>query len=246
MITIVLPAFNEGSDLGQLLDDFADAFADEPLDYRIIVVDDGSTDDTAAVARERAQRIPLEIISHPANRGLAEALRTGLITAVRRSGARDIIITMDADHTHPPGLVFRMLRMIREGNDVVVASRYQPGARVCGLPYWRRFLSYAASWSFRILHPIDGIKDYTCGYRAYRAALLRRAFDEQGPEFIDQSGFSCMVDILLKLNQYQPVMNEVPLILHYDLRTGTSKMRVWRTIRETVWLMLRRKFTRTR
>ncbi len=55
-----------------------------------------------------------------------------------------------------------------------------------------------------------------------------------------------MVDILLKLNQYQPVMNEVPLILHYDLRTGTSKMRVWRTIRETVWLMLRRKFTRTR
>ncbi|MBI3611288.1 MAG: glycosyltransferase family 2 protein [Nitrospirae bacterium] len=243
MVLIVLPAYNEAQNIAALLVDFKAAFEEEPIAYRIIVVNDGSTDDTAATVRAHADGMPIRLIEHAENRGLAEALRTGLVEAVAQSGPQDIIMTMDADHSHPPGLFFRMLRMIREGNDIVIASRYRPGARVKGLSLMRRILSRVASWLFRIFHPIEGVKDYTCGYRAYRSDLLRRAFNEHGKAFISESGFSCMVDILLKLKPYRPIINEVPLILRYDMKSGTSKMKIAKTISETLGLMVRRIFT---
>ncbi|GAH80896.1 unnamed protein product [marine sediment metagenome] len=87
---------------------------------------------------------------------------------------------MDADNTHCPGLIFRMASLIDEGNDVIIASRYINGARVLGLPKKRRFLSIAASLFLKILFPTKGVKDFTSGYRAYRAAVLRKAFDKWG------------------------------------------------------------------
>jgi dolichol-phosphate mannosyltransferase len=86
---------------------------------------------------------------------------------------------------------------------------------------------------------VPGVRDYSCGYRAYRADLLRRAFAEMGDQFVNQSGFSCMVDILLKLNWLNAVIAEVPLILHYDYKKGASKMKVGRTVRETLKLAAR-------
>jgi len=71
--------------------------------------------------------------------------------------------------------------------------------------YHRELLSLGASLLFRTVFPIDGVKDFTCGYRAYRAALLKRAFAELGPSvLISERGFSCMVDILLKIREYKP------------------------------------------
>jgi len=158
----------------------------------------------------------------------------------------DIIVTMDADNTHTPGLLPRMINTLEGGNDVVIASRYQPGARVVGLSPWREFLSTGMRWLFQILLPIRGVRDYSCGYRAYRASILRRAFDLWGEAFISQSGFSCMVDILLKLNRLGAVMTEVPLVLHYENKRGKSKMNVSKTIRETLRLAWREKVHRLR
>jgi dolichol-phosphate mannosyltransferase len=114
-------------------------------------------------------------------------------------------------------------------------------SRVVGLSAWRTFLSWAAGVLFRVTFPITGVRDYTCGYRAYEARLLRTAFDRWGDEFIDQPGFSCMVDILLKLSTLKPVAVEVPLLLRYDRKPGKSKMNVGRTITQTLALMVRRR-----
>jgi dolichol-phosphate mannosyltransferase len=65
--------------------------------------------------------------------------------------------------------------------------------------------------------PIRGVRDYTCGYRAYRGRVLRQAFQRYGDDFINQEGFQCMVDILLKLRKMDVIFGEVPLILRYDL-----------------------------
>ena len=70
---------------------------------------------------------------------------------------------MDADNTHPPGLIDRMVQMIHEGCDVVIASRFQPGARVVGVPIERHFLSIGARALFTILFPTRGVRDYTSG-----------------------------------------------------------------------------------
>jgi dolichol-phosphate mannosyltransferase len=241
MIVVVLPAYNEALCIGALLSSFCEAISEEGKTCRLIVVNDGSSDGTGEVVSSFADRIPLELIDHPQNRGLAEAIKTGLVRAVETCSDRDTIVTMDADNSHLPGLLFRMVRLIREGNDVVIASRYQRGAKIRGLSLYRRFLSYGAAMLFRAILPMQGVRDYTCGYRAYKAALLKKAFQEYGDEFISEPGFSCMVDILIKLRKYDPIVEEVPLILRYDQKLSASKMNVSKTIGQTLRLLMRRR-----
>jgi dolichol-phosphate mannosyltransferase len=239
MILIVLPAYNEAEGLPALLHSIREVMDESRLDYKVVVVDDGSSDTTWEVIGRHAEEMPLVPVRHEANRGLAEALRSGLQVALARAAPTDVIVTMDADNTHAPGLVMRMLGMIREGHDVVIASRYVSGARVVGVPFHRRVLSGGASLLMRGVFPIEGVRDYTCGFRAYRASILQAAFARYSERLISQKGFSCMVDILLKLRTMDPIMGEVPLILRYDLKHGMSKMRAARTVVDTLVLMAR-------
>jgi len=241
MVVITLPAYNEEATLRPLLHAIQEAMEENTLPYRVIVVDDGSEDGTAEVAAKLADRLPLELVRHPSNRGLGESLRTGLLAALRKASDRDIIVTMDSDNTHSPGLIVRMVRNIREGNDVVIASRYRPGARIVGVPLYRRLLSRGASLLFRMLFPTPNVRDFTSGYRAYRAGLLRRAFEAYGDDLVGQAGFSCMVDLLLKLRRLDAIMSEVPLVLRYDRKQGISKMLVLQTIRQTLALAITRR-----
>jgi dolichol-phosphate mannosyltransferase len=128
---------------------------------------------------------------------------------------------------------------------VVIASRYHPEARVYGVPLVRRALSRSASLLLRALFPIRGVRDFTCGYRAYRASALWSALDRHRDELLTQDGFECMVDILLKLRTMNLVFGEVPLLLRYDQKSGESKMAVGRTIRRTLALVLRRRLARS-
>ncbi len=243
-VTIVLPAYNEEQNLGLLLDGIAEAMAEEGFDYRVIVVDDGSRDSTLAIAQTRAERMPIRVERHEVNQGLGPTIGDGLRAAAAECSDRDVVVAMDADNTHCPGLIGSMVRRIREGNDVVVASRYQPGARVLGVPPLRRLFSWGAGLLFRVAFPIPNVKDYTCGFRAYRGAILRQAFDRHGEQFVSEAGFQCMVDILLKLHKLRAICCEVPMVLRYDRKGGASKMRVGMTILRTLGLLLRRRFGR--
>jgi dolichol-phosphate mannosyltransferase len=71
--------------------------------------------------------------------------------------------------------------------------------------------------------------------------LLQRAFDDYGERFVDQQGFQCMADILLKLRRYKPRIGELPFVLRYDLKAGASKMKLARTTLATLRLMLKRR-----
>jgi len=242
-ILVVLPAYNEEQALPHLLDSLIENLSEERKDYSIIVVNDGSRDRTGEVADSYAKRHPILVLHNDSNKGLAETMRRGLMEAVSRAGPKDIIVTMDADNTHPAGLTLRMIRSIREGNDVVIASRYRDGSQVRGVSLERRVLSRVASWLFRIFFPIRGVLDYTCGYRAYRADLTKSLIDQYGREFISERGFSCMIDILLRLRERDVVFAEVPLVLRYDLKPGRTKMRVLATILDTLKLLIRRRLT---
>jgi dolichol-phosphate mannosyltransferase len=238
---VVLPAHNEEDSIGPLLDSLLRELGADYPDFAVLVVNDGSTDRTAAIVRDYEDSGRVQLLDRPANRGLAETLRTGLLAAVGQARADDIVVVMDADNTHPAGLVFRMTRLIREGNDVVIASRYREGSRSRGLTLRRKALSRAASLLFRTVFPTPGVRDYTCGYRAYRAGMLMELVDRHGQEFISERGFACMVDILLRLREQGAIFSEVPLVLRYDRKGGPSKMKVLRTIRETLLLLVRRR-----
>lgn len=254
-VVVLLPAFNEERNLPPLLADLRETFATWPggaPDATVVVVDDGSADGTAAAARA-VEGLAVRVIPHGVNRGLGAAMRTG-IEHVLGSGSApqgqpegrdapwdddDLLFTMDADHTHPPELMPAMAARVDAGADLVIASRYRPGAQVIGLVWWRRRLSDAASLVFRALFPC-GARDYTCGFRCYRVGLLRDAARRLGPHFVNQRGFSVMVDLLLKLRRHARRIDEVPLVLRYDRKAGPSKMKVARTVVTTLRLLGRR------
>ncbi|GAB6395633.1 MAG: glycosyltransferase family 2 protein [Bacteroidales bacterium] len=240
---IVLPAYNEEQNIGKLLDRLVFYLLDSNSDnYEVIVVDDGSTDRTPEILDDRKRRMKLSVVRHEENMGLGKTIRDGLRIASEAADDNDIIITMDADDTHTPGLIYRMATTMREGYDVVIASRYRKGARVYGLSLYRKMLSWAASYLFRLLLPIKGVRDFTCGYRAYRAQVLKNAFEQYGDRFIDQEGFQAMVDIILRLRKRNIIFGEVPFILRYDLKQGVSKMKVGSTIWKTLTLIIKRRF----
>jgi dolichol-phosphate mannosyltransferase len=241
-VRIVLPAYNEAENLPALFRALRETMEDNHIAYEVIVVDDGSQDGTAAIVEAAAAELPLVLVRHAENQGLGSTLRDGLQTALERAHARDIVITMDADDTHTPGLVVRMVRMIGEGYDVVIASRYRAESRVYGVPLGRRVMSRAGSLLMRILFPTRGVRDFTSGYRAYRADVLQRSVDHYRGDFVNQDGFQCMVDILLKLRPMQLIFGEAPLLLRYDRKGGQSKMQVGRTARNTLLLLLKRRF----
>lgn len=241
-VIVVLPAYNEQENLAGLLTGLAESLSDAQMDFEIVVVDDGSSDRTPEVLKDHLEKLPLRTHRHERNQGLGATIRDGLYIASQIAKPKDVVVTMDADETHTPGLIIRMVRMIKEGHDVVIASRYQRGARVIGLAWHRRMISSAASALMRALFPTSGVRDYTCGYRAYRGETLTKAVVTYGDRFVDQEGFQCMVDILLKIRKIPNVVfGEVPLILRYDLKKGESKMRLFRTARKTLLLLCKRK-----
>jgi len=239
---IVLPAYNEEKCLPRLLDRIDEAMSAAQLPYRVIVVNDGSKDSTGRIAAEYSRNLPLVIETHSVNMGLGATLRDGVLTAIAQADPKDIVVTMDADNSHNPELIPRMGQLIREGNDVVIASRYQAGSKTKGVPGYRRMLSIVGSLIFRLFLPVEGVRDYTCAFRAYRADALMRGQEHHGQALFDQQGFQCIVDLLLKLRPLGLIFTEVPMVLRYDLKEGASKMKVGRTIRASLLLVLKRRF----
>ncbi len=238
-----MPAYDEEANIGGLLESIEPALAPLRISYRIVVVDDGSTDGTATVLAAKRATIPqLEVVTHAPNQGLGSSIRDGLLRAASQARPDDVVVSMDADETHAPALIPAMLERIDAGSDVVVASRYLPGSRVVGLAKHREWLSVGASWLLRGAFPTPGLRDYTSGYRAYRAGALQRAIAIYGAGLFDQHGFQCMVDIVLKMRRLPVGFAEVPLVLRYDLKKGASKMRVVPTVAATLRLLVRRRF----
>ncbi len=239
---IMLPAYNEEVGLPVLLEKIHRVMDDRPGEYEVVVVDDASEDDTPRVACQASFSMPVRLVQHAENQGLAGALRTGFNTVLELAQPGDVLVTLDADDTQQPGTIERMLLMISEGYDVVIASRYQPGSRTIGVPANRRLMTWFARQLFRTIMPIPGVRDYTCGFRAYRVDALRESADYYGNDFVSEQGFSAMVDVLLKMRRFDYVIGEVPMLLRYDMKHGPSKMQVSKTASQTIKLLLRRRF----
>jgi dolichol-phosphate mannosyltransferase len=236
-IILTLPAYNEEQGLPPLLDAFQNAMRQGGFEAQAVIADDGSTDGTCGVIQEWSSKFPIKLIRHPENRGLGETIRDALHKAAVIAQPEDVIVTMDADNTHSPALIPDMVRQIGMGKDLVIASRYRAGSRVVGLNFFRHLLCYGARALFQMAFPIPGVRDYTCGFRAYRAGLLQQAFVRFGDAFVTEQSFACMAEILLKLSQLSPKIVEIPMVLRYDQKRGASKMKVGSTILATLRLM---------
>jgi len=236
---VVLPAYNEEASLSLLLDSYINLIQEHAeLNLRIVVVNDGSTDRTLEILQSYQDKLPLEIVSHERNKGLGEAIRTCLKEAVKRTSSQnDIIVCMDSDNTHLPQYIPSLVERIKQGSDIAIASRYQPGSKEIGVPFIRRVYSRGARLLFTLFLRLPGVRDYTCGYRAYRAGIIRKALDEFGDRIIARNGFACTDDLLVCLALFTDRISEIPFVLRYDNKKGRSKLPLFVTIRETLRLL---------
>lgn len=242
-IYIMLPVYNEEGSAPVLLQRVKSMVENRHFEYEIIAYNDGSTDNTLAVLQEHARTQPLRIIGKDKNEGLGYAVNALLQEAVSVSeGQDDVVVVHDSDNTHNPEHIYNMVNRIRDGFDVVIASRYRPDSQVVGVSPLRQLLSLGASWMMRLIFPIRGVRDYTCGYRAYSVPLLQRAFDYYGDRLIEEQGFACMAELLIKLRRLRLLAVEVPILLRYDEKVGASKMKILRTVRRTLAMLLRLRF----
>lgn len=224
MIWILLPAYNEQNDLPGLLKKLQGAL--EGQDYRLVVVDDGSTDDTQRILKEYKSKLNLEVVQHPINRGLGETERDGFEYIARQADAGDFIVRIEGDDTHEPRYLFDLIDKLKEGYDVVNTSRFQPGGGQKGVSAYRAFISRSANLFMRFIFGIRGVSDYSCGYRAYRAKVVRDALAIYGDHLIQLRGlgFTSTLEIIVKLNMLGCRFAEVPFVLRYDQKKGSSKM----------------------
>ncbi|MHB8074888.1 glycosyltransferase [Desulfosporosinus fructosivorans] len=242
MLYIVLPAYNEAAALPALLEDIEQNCA--PIPHQIVIINDGSTDNTSDVVQSYSQtHNNIHRVNHDQNQGLGAALNSGFQYVMNLNEKQlngqtrklnqepDMVITMDADNTQPADRIPLMYEEICSGVDLVIASRYVRGGEQHGLSLGRRGLSWGAGKFMRFFAPIPGVRDYSCGFRAYRLSILSAGTRQYGPNIIKSRNFSGMVELLLKVAPFAELVTEIPLELHYERKKGVSKMR----IRATIW-----------
>lgn len=154
-LSIVLPAKNESGAIGQTVAEIKRLFADAD----IIVVDDGSTDDTTQIAEQAGARV----VSHPYSKGNGAAIKTGT-----RAATGEVIVFMDADGQHDPQDISRLLDKIEQGYDLVVGARQQGSQASVGRGIANKLYNHLATYMTE--HPVE---DLTSGFRAVRADKFR-------------------------------------------------------------------------
>jgi len=226
MICIILPAYDEVLSIDSLLNQIELVMKENQYDYKIVFVNDGSRDKTTEVLSVYLDKLPIEVISHKINRGLWETIRDGFERAAELCQPGDIIIRMDCDNTHDPKYIPSMVEKINEGFDVVIASRFQRGGGSSGVGAYRNLISRIANLVMKIFFPMKGVREYSCGYRAYRAELVQDALRIFGNEFIDLRGlgFTCTLEKLIKFRMMRAKIGEIPFELKYNLKRSPSKM----------------------
>jgi dolichol-phosphate mannosyltransferase len=239
---VVLPCYNEEENICDIIAEWEkqnDKLAQMLLaGVEIVAVNDGSSDNTYKLLEDcKAEYRNVTIINHSNNKGLGQAVKTGMEYVGKNGIDEDLLCIMDADSTQNPIYIFDMLNAVSSlGSDCVIASRYRQNSEITGVSAIRNFLSLGARFYYSLILGIPGVRDYTCGYRVYKVSLIKRAFETFGTGFIQESGFSCMVEILYKLHLCKGKISEVPFKLRYDLKKGASKMKVLKNVTKSIGL----------
>lgn len=249
MIYILLPSYNEEAGLSEILPVLARIAP--PGEFRVIVVDDGSRDRTSEVAARFKGPLDLHLIRFERNRGVSEVFFAGMSHIIEdsRDPDNDVCVVLDADGTQDPLIMLPMINAVNaQGADIVIASRFVPGGGMIGCPLPRTILSVGTSWLLRSVVRMPGVKDYSVFFKAYRVRVLKEGFTRYGRDILKGRGFSGICGMLIRLGNVTRNITEIPLVLRYDLKGGSSGMRILRTMRgylELVWqCLLTRNFRR--
>ena len=218
---IIVPTYNERDNIVRMIHQILDEQARTPdVELNVLVVDDNSPDGTSDVVRElQASEDPkhlhIHLLSRPGKMGLGTAYVAGFKYGLREG--YDYIFEMDADFSHEPKEIPNFLREIRD-KDLVIGSRYIPGAQIDNWPRRRLLLSYNANLYARLITGIP-VKDATGGFKCFRRAVLE-AIDLDD---IRSNGYAFQIEMNFRAWRKGFRIKEIP-ITFADRHAGTSKM----------------------
>ena len=218
-VVVIIPTYNEKGNIGSLIDVLQTVFAEIPHDMRILVVDDNSPDGTAAVVQDASRRHGNIQLLTGDKRGLGAAYVRGIRYALDQLSP-DAIIQMDADFSHSPQDIPRLVAELDRGYDFVIGSRWLKGGKIpTDWNFLRRNISRWGNLSARLIAGFYQIRDCTNGFRAIKADLLRRIdMAQTWPE-----GFTFLMSLLHQAKVHRAKIKEIP-VEYVDRVHGESKL----------------------
>lgn len=208
-LSLIIPAYNEAARIGPTLQRMHQYLAARPGHFEILVVDDGSTDNTVALVTALAEELPgLHVLCCPANRGKGHAVRLGMLAATGR-----VRVFSDADGSTPIDELEPLLRVLATGGDIAIGSRYLPDSRVTRpQPWLRRVWSRLANRVVQHLL-LPGVADPHCGFKAFTAAAARTF------AACTVDGWSFDLEVLARAQRQGLRIREVPVRWENDARS---------------------------
>lgn len=227
---IVVPVLNEAPNLARLFDGLrATAHEAATFDVSLVLVDDGSTDDTPRLAHELSKGLDLTVLTHDTNRGPGHAFGTAFAHLASRVRPDDLVVTMEGDNTSRTELIAAMLARVEEGHDAVFASPYMYGGGIVHTHPARVMLSHVANMFVKEFLGVHGLLTVSSFFRLYRGAALRRLQECYGDRVVERDGFESMVELVLKMMYLRMSISELPMVLDTTMRAGRSKLNTRRT-----------------
>jgi dolichol-phosphate mannosyltransferase len=209
---LIIPTYNEHDNIPVLVSRIRKAAGNEP----ILFVDDNSPDGTADEIRRLQAADPyIHLLPRPGKGGYGSACRDG-IKKVLRENLADYVIQSDADLSHPPELLPRMIELLQT-NPVVIGSRYVKGGGAQNWDIRRRFLSFGANLYARTFTGVP-VHDMTAGFVGYRAEVLRKI----DLDSIRSEGYAFLMEMKFNLHRTGARFCEFPIIF-YEREAGKSK-----------------------
>lgn len=248
VLHVVVPVFNEAENVARLaagLRGLRDAVRAE-FRLRVLVVDDGSADGTAALLRDASGDLDLHVLQHEQNRGPGAAFATAFAHLAGVLADADWVATIEGDNTSRVETLLHMLVRRKEGYHAVLASVYAYGGGFVGTSWWRKALSHAANEMTLVVLRLYGLRTLSSFFRLHAAPALRRLQAAFGPEIVESRGFEWAIEMLYKMTLLKLKLSEVETEVDWKMRAGVSKLRTIRTIRGYFRVFLRHGVWRTR
>ncbi|MGH7458826.1 MAG: glycosyltransferase [Longimicrobiaceae bacterium] len=238
MIYIAIPAHDEAGTIGVLLWKVRRVMGSFGRDYQLIVLDDGSSDDTSSVLAPYTGVLPLTLLRHATRRGYAASLERLLREANTRSAhpASDAVVVLQGDFTEFPDGIPELVKRIEAGADVVSPSTIRTGQAPRAVRWSRSGLPFL----LRRSGLPDNLGDPFSGFRAYRMSVIRAALVTlEGEPLLTREGWAANVELLLAVLPHARRTEAAEVAMGYHVRRRPSRFRAWVTVRQ-LWGLTRR------
>jgi dolichol-phosphate mannosyltransferase len=223
---LVLPTYNEAENIERLVGAALPELATTG-EHRILIVDDGSPDGTGQIADRLADAHPeVEVLHRTAKEGLGRAYVAGFHRAL--AGGADRVMEMDADFSHAPSDIPRLVREAQADADLVLGSRYVPGGGVENWGLGRRIVSRGGCVYAQAILRVP-VRDLTGGFKCFRREVLEAI----GIDQMHADGYGFQIELTYRALKAGFHVREVPIVFR-ERRAGESKMSA-RIALEAVW-----------